>query len=526
MKFNLNLFLRSLIQETTLKANTFSKLAKNFILANIILPDGTLETYNFNPLSLLLFILTFGFMFLIVDKSVRSKLLAFYTSIMALFCGLIICLIFDKSVAGFQFTFTVQSFGFYNNEMSFGVDGLAIIFIFLTLFTFPLCYLAAWNITKQTKQFFVYLAAMELLLILTFATTDILYFYIFFESLLIPMFIIIGVWGARERKIKAAYLFFLYTLFGSIFMLFGILYLYFIVGSTHYFILLNSELKLDQQKIIWVCFFMAFAVKTPLFPFHIWLPEAHVEAPTVGSMLLASLLLKLGGYGFIRFSLSFLPDASIYFSPLVSFFALLGVIYGSLSTTRQVDLKRIVAYSSVAHMNLVVLGLFSGNVQGIEGALYLMVGHGIVSAALFFCVGVLYDRYHSRLLRYYGGLVTVMPLFSAAFLFFTLANMSFPGTSNFIGELLIFLGIFYTNAIVLLFSSVGIVISAVYSIWLYNRIIFGTLKTIYIFRFSDLNKRETFILFSYFCPMLLLGLSANFILDFARMPIEFMLLQK
>jgi proton-translocating NADH-quinone oxidoreductase chain M len=337
------------------------------------------------------------------------------------------------------------------------------------------------------------------------------------------MFIFIGIWGARERKIKAAYLFFIYTLFGSLIMLFGILYLYMVTGSTSYFVLLNTNLEAEQQRLIWICFFMAFAVKMPLYPFHIWLPEAHVEAPTVGSMLLASLLLKLGGYGFLRFSLSMLPEGSAYFNSLVSTLALLGVVYGSLSTIRQIDLKRVIAYSSVAHMNLVMLGLFSYNQQGIEGATYLMIGHGVVSAALFFCVGVIYDRYHSRLLRYYGGLVTVMPLFSFFFFSFTLANMSFPGTSNFLGEFLLFLGVFTKNSTVLLFSTVSIVLSAVYSIWLFNRISFGTLKTVYIDRFADINRRECAILTTLLIPMLILGLSANFILNFLHFPVEVLL---
>jgi proton-translocating NADH-quinone oxidoreductase chain M len=452
---------------------------------------------------------------------VREGILAL--SVLALIIGLFACLTFDKSSAGFQFLYSLGALPQYNLSFTLGVDGISLVFIILTLFTFPICFLAAWNVTKQQKQFFNYLLAMELLLVVTFSTLDLFYFYVFFESLLIPMFILIGVWGARERKIKAAYYFFLYTLFGSLIMLFGVLYLYFIVGCTNYFVLLNCVLGADQQKVIWLCFFLAFAVKMPLFPFHIWLPEAHVEAPTVGSMLLASLLLKLGGYGFLRFSLGMLHEGSAFFAPLVSMMAVLGVVYGSLSTIRQIDLKRIIAYSSVAHMNLVMLGLFSYNQQGIEGSTYLMVGHGVVSSALFFCVGVLYDRYHSRLLRYYGGLVTVMPLFAVALFMFTLANMSFPGTSNFLGELLLFLGIFAKNSTVLIFATSGIVLSAVYSTWLYNRIVFGTLKTRYIGRFTDLTRREAAILVVLTFAMLILGLSANFALSFLQVPVKVIL---
>lgn len=476
-----------------------------------------------SPLICLVVVLTFAF-FVCQSlpasriEAVRSWCLGF--SWIALILGVLSCLAFNQSMVGFQFLFHADLFLLNNLTFTLGADGLSMIFLLLTLFIFPLCFTASWSVVKKSKSFFIYLLAMELMLVLTFTTLDLFYFYVFFESLLIPMFIFIGVWGARERKIKAAYLFFLYTLFGSLIMLFGVLYLYIITGSTSFFVLLNTALEAEQQRLIWICFFMAFAVKMPLYPFHIWLPEAHVEAPTVGSMLLASLLLKLGGYGFLRFSLSMLHEGSAYFNSLVATLSLLGVVYGSLSTIRQIDLKRVIAYSSVAHMNLVMLGLFSYNQQGIEGATYLMVGHGVVSAALFFCVGVLYDRYHTRLLRYYGGLVTVMPLFSFFFFAFTLANMSFPGTSNFIGEILLFLGIFAQNSTTLLFSTAGIVLSAVYSVWLYNRVVFGTLKTTYISRFSDISRRECAILSVLLLSMVVLGLSANFILEFLHFPVK------
>lgn len=476
-----------------------------------------------NPLSAIAALLAVTLIFTLVIPArnvVTIRYVILSSSVVALFMGITACLAFDKSDIGFQFLTALNFIPEYNLSFTLGADGLSMVFLLLTLFIFPILFLSAWSVVLQPKQFWNYLLAMELLLVLTFSTLDILYFFILFESLLIPMFILIGVWGARERKIKAAYYFFLYTLFGSLFMMFGIFYLYFLTGSTNYFVLLNSQLESEQQKLIWLCFFLAFAVKMPLFPLHIWLPEAHVEAPTVGSMLLASLLLKLGGYGFLRFSLTFLAEGSSQYAPLVSTCALLGVIYGSLSTVRQIDLKRIIAYSSVAHMNLVMLGLFSYNQQGLEGAIYLMVGHGVVSAALFFCVGVLYDRHHSRLLRYYGGVVTVMPLFCGVFFAFTLANMSFPGTSNFLGELLVFLGIFAGNSTVLLFSTAGIVLGAVYSTWLFNRVAFGTLKTTYISEFTDLNRRELFILLALLIPMVILGLTASFVLDFVHLPVK------
>lgn len=288
-------------------------------------------------------------------------------------------------------------------------------------------------------------------------------------------------------------------------MLFGMIYLYCLTGSLNYHTLLVFPLHSADQLLISTCFFLAFAVKMPLFPVHIWLPEAHVEAPTAGSMLLASLLLKLGGYGFLRFSLTFLAGATTTITSIVTVLAIGGVVYGSLSTLRQVDLKRIIAYSSVSHMNLVVLGILAFNQEGLEGATYLMVAHGLVSSALFFCIGVVYDRAHSRLLRYYGGLVTVMPLFATGLLLFSLANMSFPGTPNFLGELLIFVGLFQRSIVVLFLSTAGIVLAAAFSVFLFNRVAFGALKTKYSQEFTDINRREYAVLFVLLVPTVILG---------------------
>lgn len=421
---------------------------------------------------------------------------------------------FDKSEGGYQFACQVPLIKEYNLIFSLGLDGISLAFLLLTVFIMPLCIFATGN----NKEFIIYLLLIELFLILSFITTNLFFFYVFFESVLIPMFIIIGIWGSRERKINAAYYFFLYTLFGSFFLLFGILYLYTIAESTEYTVLANLILTSEEQILLWVCFFIPFAVKVPMFPFHIWLPEAHVEAPTIGSVILASLLLKLGGYGFLRFTLPLLPAGTEYFNYVVYLLATISIIYASLTTIRQNDLKKIIAYSSVAHMNLIVLGLFSGSFQGIDGAIYLMIGHGIVSSALFFCVGVLYDRYHTRSLTHYSGLVQTMPLFGIFFFLFTLANMAFPGTSNFIGEFLIFIGVFNKNLFILVLAATSIVLGAIYSIWIFNRIVFGTIKE--GLDISDLNRSEFYILLILAIAMIVLGLYSEIITELTSYSIK------
>jgi len=314
------------------------------------------------------------------------------------------------------------------------------------------------------------------------------------------MFIIIGIWGSRERKVRAAYMLFLYTLLGSVFMLLAILYIYSIVGSTDYQILLAYDFEAVIQRWLWLAFFASFAVKIPMLPFHIWLPEAHVEAPTAGSVILAGILLKLGSYGFIRFSMPLFPLATTYFTPLVYTMSVMAIIYASLTAIRQTDMKRIIAYSSVGHMNLVLVGLFSLNPQGVEGSLLLMLGHGIVSSALFLCVGVLYDRHHSRLVKYYSGVAHTMPIFIIIFLIFTMANIGFPGTCNFVGEFLCLVGIFQSNVLISILSASGMVLGGGYALWLFNRIAFGNIKLHYIDQFSDVNRRE----FAVFLPLIII----------------------
>jgi proton-translocating NADH-quinone oxidoreductase chain M len=351
---------------------------------------------------------------------------------------------------------------------------------------------------------------------------DLFLFYIFFEGALIPMFIMIGIWGSRQRKVHAAYQFFLYTLTGSVLMLLVIIYIHINLGTTYWGVLINTSFSFEKQMIFWLAIFISLAVKIPMMPVHIWLPEAHVEAPTAGSVLLAGILLKMGGYGFLRFLIPIFPDASHFFSPMVCTLALVGIIYSAFATIRQIDLKKIIAYSSIGHMNFVILGIFSGTIEGIEGSIFLMISHGIVSSGLFMCVGILYDRYKTRTIEYYGGLSTKMPIFSILFFILTLANIGMPGTSSFVGEVLILIGIMQFNSVVAAISFIGMILAAVYSIWLFNRVMFGNVKSQYISSYSDLEweldpqrgvDRETFMLVPLIFLIIFLGIYPNIILD-------------
>ena len=353
-------------------------------------------------------------------------------------------------------------------------------------------------------------------MIAVFSVLDLLLFYIFFESVLIPMFIIIGVWGSRERKIRAAYQFFLYTLFGSLLMLLAVLLIYFQAGTCSLETLYTTSWSEKRSLLLWLAFFASFAVKVPMVPVHIWLPEAHVEAPTAGSVLLAGIMLKLGTYGFLRFSIPIFPYASIYFTPLVYTMSCIAIIYTSLTTVRQVDLKKIIAYSSVAHMNFVTLGLFSLNAQGIEGSIMLMLSHGIVSPALFLLVGALYDRHKTRLLRYYGGAARNMPMFAILMLFFTMANISLPGTSSFVGEFLVLTGTFQNNTFAAIMAATGMVLGAAYALWLCNRVIYGFQKPGYISAWSDLSRREFFMFLPFVFLVLYIGILPEPFLDVLR----------
>jgi NADH-quinone oxidoreductase subunit M len=377
-----------------------------------------------------------------------------------------------------------------------GIDGISLYLVLLTTLLMPICILAGWDSIKhRVRNYLAAFLVLEALVIGTFCALDAVLFYLFFEAVLIPMYLIIGMWGGNNR-VYAAFKFFLFTLLGSILFLVAVLYLYFTFGTTDIPTLAEQAgaLPADIQRYLWLAMFASFAVKMPMWPVHTWLPDAHVQAPTAGSVILAGVLLKIGGYGFLRFSLPMLPEASLYFAPLVWTLSIIAVIYTSLVALVQTDMKKLIAYSSVAHMGLVTVGLFAFNPQGLEGAMIQMLSHGLVSAALFLCVGVVYDRLHTREIARYGGLVSIMPRYAALFLFFTMASVGLPGTSGFVGEFVVIMGVFKVNAVVALLTATGMVLGAAYALWLYRRVVFGELVKGELKKMTDLTPHETLTL--------------------------------
>ena len=465
-----------------------------------------LDFFFLNMTSLLVFIIVLPligvFLMLCVPASnhLLLKSIALNVSCFLYSISLFLWVFFNKSVGSFQFVSKSLWIPFLNLNFSLGIDGISLFFILLTTLLIFLCILISWtSVNINIKEFLIAFLVMEFFLLGVFSTLDLLLFYIFFESVLIPMYLIVGTWGSRERKIRAAYFFFIYTLLGYVLMLLSILYIFYQVGTTNYEVLLTFIFSKTEQKLLWLSFFGSFATKVPMVPVHLWLPEAHVEAPTAGSVILAGVLLKLGTYGFIRFSFPLFPEASFYFTPIVYLLAIVGIVYTSFTAIRQTDFKRIIAYTSVAHMNLVMVGLFSFNTIGLEGAILQSLSHGFVASALFLIIGIVYERHHTRMVKYYGGLVHTMPLYTFVFLFFTMSNIGLPGTGSFVGEFLILAGSFKTNSTATFISATSMIIGGCYSLWLFNRISYGNINIQYLKNYIDLNQREMFI----FLPLIL-----------------------
>jgi len=418
---------------------------------------------------------------------------ALFTTIITFAVSLMLWAAFDPAKADFQF---VEKQPWIGNFMSYhmGVDGISMLFVVLTAFLMPLCILASReSIRDQEREYMVAFLLLETFMIGVFTSLDLILFYVFFEAGLIPMFIIIGVWGGK-RRVYASFKFFLYTLLGSVLMLLAMMAIYWDAGTTDIIVLLKHDLPATMQPWLWLAFFASFAVKMPMWPVHTWLPDAHVEAPTAGSVILAAILLKMGGYGFLRFSLPMFPLASADFAPLIFTLSIVAIIYTSLVALMQDDIKKLIAYSSVAHMGYVTMGIFCANVYGVQGGIYQMLSHGLVSGALFLCVGVIYDRMHTREISAYGGLVHRMPSYATLFMIFTLANVGLPGTSGFIGEFLTLLGAFQVNTWLAALATTGVILSAAYALWLYRRVIFGALEKESLRAIADLSAREKAIL--------------------------------
>ena len=479
-------------------------------------------------LSVTIFLPLFGSIVILFIKedeksSNNIKWAALWTSIGTFILSCLVWLFFDSSIGSYQLVEKYKWFDDFNFFYHIGVDGISLFMILLSTFLTPFCILASWDsIKKRIKEYMIAFLLLETFMVGMFSSIDILLFYIFFEAVLIPMFIIIGVWGG-ERRIYASFKFFLYTLLGSVLMLIAIIFIYQYTNLMNIEKLQGNYFPLKIQLWLWLAFFASFAVKIPMWPFHTWLPDAHVEAPTAGSVILAGVLLKMGGYGFIRFSLGMLPEASEFFLPLIYTLSVIAIIYTSFVALAQTDIKKLIAYSSVAHMGIVTIGIFVANQQGLEGAMIQMISHGIVSAALFLCVGVIYDRAHSREIIYYGGLVNRMPLYATSLMIFTLASVGLPGTSGFIGEFLTIVGAFKVNIYLAFFAATGIVLSAVYMLYLYKRIIFGSLSNEKIKNIMDLNIREKIIMISLIAVVILIGIYPNLFLEPMRLPIEILI---
>ena len=479
---------------------------------------------DFPILSLITILPLVGAIFIFIFDNNQSEnkntiYVSLFTSFVNFFLALFLWYSFDKNTADFQF---IEEANWINGfiKFKFGIDGISILFIVLTAFITPVCIISCISsIKKRLKEFLIAILVLETFMIGVFCSLDLVIFYLFFEAGLIPMFLIIGIWGGPKR-VYAAFKFFLFTLLGSVLMLVAIISIYWITGTTDVVQIYEIKIPVEFQYLLWLAFFSSFAVKMPMWPVHTWLPDAHVEAPTAGSVILAAILLKMAGYGFLRFSIGMFPIASEYFIPLIYTLSIIAIIYTSLVALMQEDMKKLIAYSSVAHMGFVTLGIFTFTKQGIEGSIFQMLSHGIISAALFLCVGVLYDRVHSRLINSYGGIVNILPKYAFVFAIFMLGSLGLPGTSGFIGEILVLLGTFQKSFLAAILASIGIILGAAYMLWLYKRVVFGKLEKKELLELKDLNYSETVILFSLAVLTLVFGFYPNLILDTIHVSVD------
>ncbi len=488
---------------------------------------------DFPILSVLILLPLFGAVALLLSNNTDTqqqdtnvKVVALWTSLATLFVSLIMLFNFDHSTAAMQFVEKYTWIETFNAFYHVGVDGISVLFVVLTALLTPLCILASWKgITKNVKSFMAAFLALEAFVIGVFCALDFLLFYIFWEAMLIPMFLIIGIWGG-ENRVYAAMKFFLYTFVGSVLMLIAMIYLYGAAGGSFDIQAMSTlSLPLAVQIPLWLALFAAFAVKVPMWPFHTWLPDAHVQAPTAGSVILAGVLLKMGAYGFLRFSLPILPDASAYFAPMMMTLSVIAIIYAALVAFAQTDIKKLIAYSSVSHMGFVTLGIFAGTQEAVEGAILQMVNHGIVSSALFMLVGVIYDRMHTRDLSRFGGLVNRMPVYAAVMMLFTMASVGLPGTNSFVGEFLILVGSYPVAQKYVVLATMGVLFGAIYMLWLYRKMVFGEAVHTDVRKLTDMNRREIAMFIPLILLVLWIGLAPNFTLDFMGTSVEKLIAQ-
>jgi NADH-quinone oxidoreductase subunit M len=476
-------------------------------------------------LSVVTFLPLFGALIIYVsrgdDEAARrnSRWIALWATIVTFGLSLLLVWRFDPAQTDFQF---VEKASWLATGITYhmGVDGISLPLVILTTAIMPLCIIASWrSVTMRVREYMMAFLILETLMVGTFSALDLVLFYLFFEGGLIPMFLIIGVWGG-PRRVYASFKFFLYTFLGSVLMLLAIMALYWNAGTTDIPTLMHTAVPRSLQTWAWLAFFASFAVKMPMWPVHTWLPDAHVEAPTAGSVILAAILLKMGGYGFLRFSLPMFPLASHDFAPLIFTLSVIAIVYTSLVALMQEDMKKLIAYSSVAHMGFVTMGIFAGTIQGVAGGMFQMISHGIVSGALFLCVGVIYDRMHTREIAAYGGLVNRMPLYAMVFMVFTMANVGLPGTSGFIGEFMTLIGTFKVSIPTVFFATTGVILSAAYALWLYRKVVFGALVKPSLMSMKDLTFRECITLFPLVVLSIFFGVYPKPVLDMSAASVQ------